>query len=72
MVGRKVGWKVGAACSSEDTNEHITETILLEPIINNTEGLDKQLTTQGKKEEVQQVKQQNLYTDVHTDTLTPE
>ena len=45
------------ACSSEDTNEHITEMILLEPI-NDTEGLDKQLTTQGMKKEVQQIKQQ--------------
>ena len=60
------------ACSSEDTNEHITEMILLEPIINDTEGLDKQLTTQGMKKEVQQIKQQNVYTEVHIDTLTPE
>ena len=60
------------ACSSEDTNEHITEMILLEPIINGTEGLDKQLTTQGVKKEVQQMKQQNVYTEVHIDRLTPE
>ena len=60
------------ACSSEDTNEHTTEMILLEPIINDTEGLDKQLTTQGMKKEVQQMKQQNVYTEVHIDTLTPE
>ena len=46
--------------------------ILLEPIINDTEGLDKQLTTQGMKKEVQQMKQQNVYTEVHIDTLTPE
>ena len=58
------------ACSSEDTNEHITEMIVLEPIINDTEGLDKQLTTQGMKEEIQQMKQQNVYTEVHIDTLT--
>ena len=60
------------ACSSEDTNEHITEMILLETIINDTEGLDKQWTTQGMKKEVQQMKQQNVYTEVHIDTLTPE
>ena len=60
------------ACSSEDTNEHITEMILLEPITNDTEGLDKQLTTQGMKKEVQRMKQQNVYTEVHIDTLTPE
>ena len=60
------------ACSSEDTNEHITEMILLEPIINDTEGLDKQLTIQGMKKEVQQMKQQNVYTEVHIETLTPE
>ena len=60
------------ACSSEDTNEHITEMILLEPIINDTEGLDKHLTTQGMKKEIQQMKQQNVYTEVHIDTLAPE
>ncbi len=58
------------ACSSEDTNERITETILLEPIINDTAGPDKQLTTQGTKKEIQQTKQQNVYTQVHIDTLT--
>ncbi len=57
------------ACSSEDTNEHITEMILLEPIINDTEGLD---TTQGMKKEIQQMKQQNVYTEVHIDPLTPQ
>ena len=60
------------ACSSEDNNEYITEMILLEPIINDTEGLDKQLTTQGMKKEIQQMKQQNVYTEIHIDTLTAE
>ena len=60
------------ACSSKDTNEQITEMILLEPIINDTEGLDKQLTTQGPKKETQQMKQQNVYTEVHIDTLSPQ
>ena len=46
--------------------------ILLEPVIKDTEVLDKQLTTQGMKKEVQQMKQQNVYTEVHIDTLTPE
>ena len=46
--------------------------ILLEPIINDAEGLDKQLTTQGMKKEVQQMKQQTVYTEVHIDALTPE
>lgn len=48
----------------------MTEMILLEPIINNTEGLDKQLTIQGMKKEIQQMKHQNVYTaEVHSDTL---
>ena len=58
------------AGACKDTNE--TQMILLEPVIKDTEGLDKQLTTQGMKKEVQQMKQQNVYTEVHIDTLTPE
>lgn len=51
----------------------MTEMILLEPIINNTEGLDKQLTIQGMKKEIQQMKHQNVYTaEVHSDTLAPQ
>ncbi len=60
------------ACSSEDTNGHITEMILFEPIIHDTEGLDKQLPAQGMKKEIQQMKQQKVYTEVHIDTLTPQ
>ena len=49
------------ACSREDATEHITEMILLEPIISDTEGRDKQLGIKGPKpkKEVQQMKQQN-------------
>lgn len=61
------------ASSREDIHEHMTEMILLEPIINNTEGLDKQLTIQGMKKEIQQMKHQNVYTaEVHSDTLAPQ
>ena len=60
------------AYSCEDATEQQTERILLEPIVNNTDGLDKQKTIEGMKQEILSMKQQQVYMDVDINTLTPE
>ena len=46
--------------------------ILLEPIINDAEGLDPQRVAQGMKKEAQQVKDQSVFTEIDGNTMTPE
>ena len=70
-VATKKGTKI-TAHSCEDPTEVITEHILLEPILNNTDGLDKQKTIEGMKKEIEQMKSQQVYTEVSYNTLTPE
>ena len=60
------------AYSCEDATEQQTERILLEPIVNNTDGLDKMKTTEGMKQEILSMKQQQVYMEVDINTLTPE
>ena len=60
------------AYSCEDATEQQTERILLEPIVNNTDGLDKQKTIEGMKQEILSMKQQQVYMEVDINTLTPE
>ena len=40
--------------------------------MNNTDGLDKQKTIEGMKQEILSMKQQQVYMEVDIDTLTPE
>jgi len=40
--------------------------------VNNTDGLDKQETNEGMKQEILSMKQQQVYMEVDIDTLTPE
>ena len=70
-VRQKKGTKI-TAHTCEDPTEAITEHILLEPIVNNTDGLDKQKTIEGMKKEIEQMKSQQVYTEVSYNTLTPE
>ena len=70
-VATKKGTHITAQ-SCEDPTEAITEHILLEPIVNNTDGLDKQKTIEGMKKEIEQMKAQQVYTEVSYNTLTPE
>ena len=58
--------------SNEDTQEIKNERILLEPIIHDTEGLDPQQVAQGMKKEVQQMKDQSVFTEIDGNTTTPE
>ena len=58
--------------SNEDTQEIENERILLEPIIHDTEDLDPQLVAQGMKKEVQQMKEQSVFTEIDGNTMTPE
>ena len=60
------------AHSCEDAQEQHNEKILLEPIINNTEGLDPEKTKEGMKQEIQSMKKQQVYIEVHLDQLTPQ
>ena len=71
IVKTKKGAQI-TTCWSKDTSEQITEMVLSEPIINDTEGLDRQLTAQGMKQEIQQMKPQNVCAEVHIHTLTPQ
>ena len=41
-------------------------------MVNNTEGLDKQKTSEGMKNEIDAMKKQQVYVEVDIDTLTPE
>ena len=58
--------------SCEDEQEAETEKILLEPMVHNTEGLDKKKTIEGMKHEIEQMKKQGVYTEVNINDLTPE
>ena len=58
--------------SCEDEQETETEKILLEPMVHNTDGLDKKKTTEGMKHEIEQMKKQGVYTEVNINDLTPE
>ena len=58
--------------SCEDQQEVQNEKILLEPIVTNTEGLDRKKVIDGMKKEIRQMKQQNVYTEIDESTLTPE
>ena len=60
------------AYSCEDVTEQETEKILIEPWVNNTEGLDKAKTIEGMKNEIQSMKSQQVYMEVHLDSLTPQ
>ena len=61
------------AYSCEDATEQQTERILPEPIVNNTEGLDKEKTIEGigMKQEILSMKEQQVYIEVNIDSLTP-
>jgi hypothetical protein len=61
------------AYSCEDATEQQTERILPEPIVNNTEGLDKEKTIEGigMKQEILSMKKQQVYIEVNIDSLTP-
>ena len=56
----------------EDEQEVQLERLLLEPIVHNTEGLDKKKTIEGMKHEVEQRKKQGVYSEVNIKDLTPE
>ena len=58
--------------SSEDTEEIDNKRILLEPIIHDTEGLGPQHVSQGMEKEVQQMKDQSVFTEIDGNTMTPE
>ena len=58
--------------SCEDEQEAETEKILLEPMVHNTDGLDKKKTIEGMKHEIEQMKKQGVYTEVNINDLTPE
>jgi hypothetical protein len=60
------------AYTCDDVTKQQTEKILLEPMVNNTEGLDKQKTSEGMKNEIDAMKKQQVYVEVDIDTLTPE
>ena len=47
----------------EDEQEVELEKILLEPMVHNTEGLDKKKTIEGMKHEVEQMKKQGVYSE---------
>ena len=55
----------------EDEQEVELDRILLEPMVHNTEGLDKK-TIEGMKHEVEQMKKQCVYSEVNIKDLTPE
>ena len=58
--------------SNEDPQEIENERILLEPILHGTEGLDPKKVATGMKKEIQQVKEQGVYTEIDGNTLTTE
>ena len=58
--------------SNEDTQEIENERILLEPITHDTEDLDPQLVAQGMKKEVEQMREQSVFTEIDGNTMTPE
>ena len=58
--------------SKEDAEEINNERILLEPILHDTEDLDPQQVAQGMKKEVQQMKDQSVFTEIDFNMRTPE
>ena len=60
------------ATANEDDEEATTERILLESIIHDTEGFDKQKLITGMKKEIDAMKQQPVFTERHIDEPTPE
>jgi hypothetical protein len=40
--------------------------------VNNTEGLDKEQKIEGMKQEIKSMKEQGVYTEVHSSQLSPE
>ena len=69
-----VATKAGDAATTalcEDQQEVQNEKILLEPIVTNTEGLDRNKVIDGMKKEIQQAKQQSVYAEIDESTLTP-
>ena len=52
------------ALSNEDGQEATTEKILLKPWVKNTEGLNKEQTIEGMKQEIRSMKAQQVYTEV--------
>ena len=52
------------AYTCDDITEQHTEKILLEPMVNNTEGFDKQKTIEGMKNEIDSMKKQQVYMEV--------
>ena len=70
-VTTKRGEKI-TTTSCEDEQEAETEKALLEPMVHNTEGLDKKKTIEGMTHEIEQMKKQGVYTEVDINDLTPE
>ena len=60
------------ATSNEDEQDIKTEKILPEPWVNSAEGLDKEQTIEGMKQEIKSMKEQGVYTEVHISQLSPE
>ena len=58
--------------SNEDAEEINNERILQEPILHDTEDLDPQKVAQGMKKEVQQMKDQSVFTEIDGHMTTPE
>ena len=58
--------------SNEHAEEINNERILLEPILHDTEDLHSQEVAQGMTKEVQQMKDQSVFTEIDGNTLTPE
>ena len=58
--------------SNEDPQEIGNERILLERIINNTEGLDPRQVARAMKRQMQQMKGQGRFTEVDGHNLTPQ
>ena len=57
------------ALSNEDEQEATTEKILREPWAKNTEGLNKEQTIEGMKQEIRSMKAQQVYTEVSFSNL---
>ena len=58
--------------SNQDPQKIESERILLEPILHGTEGLDPTKVAAGMKKEIQQMKEQGVYTEIDGTTLTTE
>ena len=58
------------ALSNEDEQEATTEKILLEPWVKNTDGLKREQTIEGIKQEIRSMKAQQVYTEISFSNLT--